>query len=89
MCGDLVLRDIGRNANLTIGVDDSYWLDPASQISEGTQEFRTVPFIREWFLAILRKHGSHDIDDNIELCLIGRCYINENISSVQSDFAVF
>jgi len=45
--------------------------------------------VREWFFAILGKHRRDDVNHDIELCLICRGAIDEDIPCIQSNLAVF
>jgi len=40
-------------------------------------------------LAILREHRGDDVDDDLQLRLVRRSHINEDVFCVQSDFTVF
>lgn len=51
-------------------------------------QVEVVYFLHKGLCTVFRKHSGNHIHDNIELCLICSCNIDENISSVQSDFAV-
>lgn len=49
---------------------------------------RETSFIRERFCAVFREHRRDDVDNDIKLGLVSGGDINENVSSVESDFAV-
>lgn len=42
----------------------------------------------ERLFAVLGEHGGDDVHDDGQFCLVRSCYIDKDVSSVQSDFAV-
>ena len=56
---------------------------------DGLNSWKDIVFLREWVIAIFRKHGSDHVDDDIKFGLINSGNIDENVASVQGNFTMF
>ena len=91
MSSHLSPREIRSNANLTIGQNIFDRLDANEQTDDVNDVLRNVHDnnLREGFRTIFGKHGSNDVNNNVQLGLIKGGNIYKNIFCVESYFAMF
>lgn len=81
-------RKIRRYDGLSLMCNHLDGLNAVSGYMRFSSVNREMRFIRERFCAVFREHRRDDVDNDIKLGLVSGGDINENVFSIERDFAM-